>query len=74
MNLPGILGISFTGPYLAMCSDISSLVCPEMPRFHFRLVLAPKAEVSPVGLSARMEQIRCGDDGYEPLRFPSGLV
>lgn len=47
---------------------------PEMPRFLLLLLLAAKAEVSPAGLQARIEQIRCSDDGHEPQRFPSGLV
>lgn len=47
---------------------------PKMPRLLLLLFLAAKAEVSPVGLQARIEQIRCGDNGHEALRFPSGLV
>lgn len=47
---------------------------PEMPCLLVLLILADKAEVSPVGLLAKIEQIRCGDDGHEPQRFPSGPV
>lgn len=51
----------------------SCVFSSEMPRI-LLLFLAPKAEVSPIGLQAVIKNIRCGDDGHEPQRFPGGLV
>ena len=72
-------GYSWRLPHRSISRNVlrhlfSCVFDPEMLRFLLLLLLTAKAEASPVGLPARIKQIRCGDDGHEPPRFPSGLV